>query len=132
MLKLTFPDLFSFYNELNNIETTSNLSKIKYLESDDNCIAEFNMTYSELSKYKYSYTKGLNKLKQLNLDWEIGSRKKKYKWSEIDGDDMSIERFNDDLPFMQQRVNKQGNNNGKFIDIYNELKMKSDAKKYNL
>ena len=117
MLKLTFPDLFSFYNELNNIETTSNLSKIKYLESDDNCIAEFNMTYSELSKYKYSYTKGLNKLKQLNLDREIGSRKKKYKWSEIDGDDMSIERFNDDLPFMQQRVNKQGNNNGKFIDI---------------
>lgn len=116
MLKLTFPDLTSFYNESDIVENTNNESRIKYLEN--NTMNDYsNMTFQDILNSKYSYKKGLDNLEKLNLDWEIGGTKRKYKWSEVDGDEMSIDRLNDCLPFMQQRQKTLGNNNGNFIDI---------------
>jgi hypothetical protein len=122
MLKLTFPDLFSFYSESDIVENTINPERreyrIKELEDDYYCQRAYNMSFEELLNSKYSYKKGLDNLEKLNLDWEIGGTARKYKWSEVDGDDMSTDRLNDALPFMTQRVKKIGGNNGNFMDLY--------------
>lgn len=117
MLKLTFPDLFSFYRETDIIESTDENRKERVNELKDGCGYRFGMTFEEMLNSKYSYTKGLDKLKKLNLNWDIGGKKRKYKWSEVDGDEMSTDRLNYMLPFMQQRVRKIGTDNGNYIDI---------------
>jgi len=77
------------------------------------------LTNIDIEKYKYGYTPGIEKLQEIeDMFPELGSSKFKYKWNDIDGDTMDIERLYEGKQFLKERVRDKGNQNGKFVDMY--------------
>lgn len=77
------------------------------------------LSLDNIKKYKYGYTPGINKLEEMKEDLHIvGASSFQTKWDTLDGEEMSMDRFYDERPFLSKRVRKHGFLNGKFIKIY--------------
>lgn len=87
------------------------------------------LSIQDIHKYKYGYQPGISKLEEVKEDLLIdGASCFKHKWDDVDGEEMSMDRFYDEIPFLQKRIRKHGFLGGKFIKVYvsiNELAMVS-------
>lgn len=114
---IIFNDIDSFYRECDIQEPTGN--KCQYIEvstSDDEYWV--GLSLEKIKQSKYFYKEGLDLLKEIELDASLAGSRKKYKWDDQDGDDLSVERLNDDMPFLSKRLREHGDSNGKFVNIY--------------
>lgn len=76
------------------------------------------LSCEEIYKSMYSYTKGIELLRNIDLTSSIGGSSRQYKYDEFDGDDLNYDRLLDGFPAMRKRIRKSGSGVGKFIDIY--------------
>ena len=120
--KVIFDSLERFYSECDIVEDTGYKSGYAYCPWDEcndrNEPSWVGLSKEEILKSKYSYKKGLDELKSLEEDFDLGGTKRCYKWDETDGDDMNYERFIDELPAMKKRIRKQGDSQGKIINLH--------------
>ena len=105
-----------FYRECYNIEG-GNPAEINNIEnSDDPCFR--GLSIAEIHDSKYSYTKGLDNLKKIEKDINLGGRKHKYKYDDSDGDDMNFDRYIEGLPCLKKRIPTHGIGTGKFVKLH--------------
>lgn len=114
---ITFPSIEQFYKESDTPEPTGELSEWKR-NVDMNNPGWIGLSNTEINKSKYCYKEGLDKLKEIAEDFNLGGTKRYYKWDETDGDDMNYDRFLDNLPCLSKRITKKGDGRGKIITIY--------------
>ena len=114
---ITFPNLDQFYKECDIVEDTGNKTEWKR-NCDTNSPHWIGLSKDEIIASKYNYKKGLDQLKELEADFNLGGSKRSYKWDENDGDDMNYDRFLDCLPCLSKRITKKGDGKGKVITIY--------------
>ena len=76
------------------------------------------LSFEEAEKSKYTYKKGLDELKELDLDTTLGGSKAQYRWNEFDGDDLDYDRMLSGSPCMHQRIKKAGIGTGKIIELH--------------
>lgn len=114
---ITFPNLDQFYKECDIVEDTGNKTEWKR-NCDTNNPHWIGLSKDEIIASKYNYKKGLDQLKELEADFNLGGSKRSYKWDESDGDDMNYDRFLDYLPCLSKRITKKGDGKGKVITIY--------------
>lgn len=116
-LKINMESILDFYREADIVE--EGIPKYEWNDINNNDSAGFRgLTNEEIQKYKYSYTVGLDKLKKIEQELNLGGTSRKYKFAEDDGDDMSYDRYIEGLPCMKKRFRTHGNGNGKFITLY--------------
>ena len=120
--KVIFDNLEKFYNECDIVEDTGYKSGRAYCSWDE-CNNRDEPDWVGLSREnilrcKYSYKEGLDQLKALEEDFNLGGTKRCYKWDETDGDDMNYERFIDEMPAMKKRLRKEGNGQGRIINLH--------------
>jgi hypothetical protein len=124
-LDFKFDDIDDFYT--NALDFNKDLGNRK---AHDSFLSEsragFNgLETKDILKYKYGYQPGVAKLEEVKEELIIsGASCFKQKWDDIDGEEMSMDRFYDEIPFLQKRVRKHGFLGGKFVKIYvsiNEL-----------
>lgn len=115
--RLIFSNLDQFYKECDTVEYTGD----KEFWEEENLNDEpdwIGLSRKKILKSKYMYKEGLDRLKSLEVDLNLGSKRRSYKYDEIDGDDMNYDRFLDNLPSLRKRVIKRGNNIGKIITLH--------------
>ena len=114
---LIFDSLDEFYKECETIEEDGPRYIYNEVLSESK---RFNgLSNADILKYKHSYPPGLEKLEELEEDLDIlASSAFDYKWDEIDGDDMDMERLYESNPSLRKRFRKDGAKNGKFINLY--------------
>lgn len=76
------------------------------------------MSLSEIQKNKYCYKKGLDSLKELELDINVGGSKHLFTYDEFDGDDLNYDRLLEGFPAMRKRVKTHGIGSGRLINVY--------------
>lgn len=120
--KLIFSDLERFYKESNEVEETGlfDSTGIYYGWNEMNHINPdwVGISKEEAEKCKYMYKEGLDQLKSIEADLNLGGKKRSYKWDETDGDDMNYDRYLDNLPYLQKRINRKGDGKGKIVNIH--------------
>jgi hypothetical protein len=118
-LHYEFETLNDFYRECMKIDKkhgdANKYSSFYESTSNDSFRGEDRKTILES---KFIYRKALGTLPDINEDLYLGTKKPSYCWSEVDGDEMSMTRAYDQLPFMKQRDHMKGNSKGKFITIH--------------
>lgn len=115
-LNININSLDEFYRECDNIEG-GNPAEINNIEnSDDPCFR--GLSIAEIHDSKYSYTKGLDNLKKIEKDINLGGRKHKYKYDDSDGDDMNFDRYIEGLPCLKKRIPTHGIGTGKFVKLH--------------
>lgn len=115
-LNININSLDEFYRECDNIEG-GNPAEINNIEnSDDSCFR--GLSIAEIHDSKYSYTKGLDNLKKIEKDINLGGRKHKYKYDDSDGDDMNFDRYIESLPYLKKRIPTHGIGTGKFVKLH--------------
>lgn len=72
----------------------------------------------EILKSKYGYKKGLDNLKEIDININLGGSSRKYVYDEFDGDDMNYDRMLDGFPAMRKRAKTHGIGSGRLINIY--------------
>lgn len=119
-LDVEFKDLEDFYRECEILESTGNKSMYSEVGNPDPKFVGLDV--EQIKKSKYSYTKGLEKLQKLEDELEsVGGSSPKYKWDDLDGDEMSMDRAYEQLPFLKKRIKKDGDSMGKFITLYIDI-----------
>ena len=114
---ITIPSIEQFYKECDTVEPTGNQYEWQSnVDRDDP--GWIGLSKEEIVKSKFFYKKGLDELKALEKDINIGGTKRSYKWDETDGDDMNYDRFLDNLPCLSKRITKKGDGRGKVVTIY--------------
>lgn len=125
--KLIFSSLDRFYKECDEVEETGNkIGSSTYdrnyeswdEQNDRDHPSWVGLSKEEILKNKYLYKKGLDQLKEIEKDINLGGTKRSYKWDETDGDDMSYDRYLDDLPCLKKRIRTLGSRRGKMINIH--------------
>lgn len=114
---ISFPNIEQFYKESDTIEPTGDINEW----TKNNEISNpywIGLSREEIIKSKFCYKEGLDKLKSIEQDFNLGGSKRIYKWDENDGDDMNYDRFLDNLPCLNKRTIKKGDGKGKIITIY--------------
>ena len=86
-IEVLLPSLSEFYQETEIVECDNKSSYWEHKDGDDFYFT--GLPLSEILKHKYSYTEGLDKLKEIEGDVNIGGNSRKYVWNDFDGDDMS-------------------------------------------
>lgn len=115
-LRIQLDSIQKFYQEADLVEEQDK-DEWNSIEREDN--PRFRgLSKDEILKSKWNYTKGLDKLKTIETDLNLGGTKRKYKYAEDDGDDMSYDRYIEGMPCMRKRIRNHGNGNGKFITLY--------------
>lgn len=116
-LEIEFPDIEDFYREAMIVEPYGHAEH--HADQKNNDRIDFRgLSNKDILKYKYGYTPGVEHIEELDASFVLGSSRFKYKWNEEDGDEMSMERAYNDLPYLKQRRRTIGNNSGKFITIH--------------
>lgn len=111
-----YDSIVNFYNESDVLEDHGNGSKFReYGEKEE--IGFRGMSIADLKKYKYSYPDA-EKIAGFNEDLELGGSGAKYKYDELDGDDMNFERLIDGFPALRKRIKTKGLRNGRIITLY--------------
>lgn len=117
--KVVMPSIEKFYTECDILETHGSKSRWKGLTKGEDYEAHWvGIPFKNIEKHKFSYKEGLDKLKQLEIELALGGSKKQYKWNEFDGDDISMERMYEGMPYMAKRVKQLGDGTGKFVTIH--------------
>lgn len=76
------------------------------------------MSLDEIQKNKYCYKKGLDSLKELELDINVGGSKHLFTYNEFDGDDLNYDRLLEGFPAMKKRIKTHGIGSGRLINVY--------------
>lgn len=115
-LNININSLDEFYRECDNIEG-GNPYEIERIEEDDD-VGFRGLSLEEIHSSKYSYTEGLENLKKIEKDINLGGRKHKYKYDDSDGDDMNFDRYIEGLPSLKKRIPTHGVGTGKFVKLH--------------
>ena len=121
-LEFKFEDIEDFYSSCEKFD--KNLGKITQYneilnEHDSERSRWVGLMKKKILESKYSYPEGISKLEEVKEDLLVtASSSFKNKWEDVDGEEMSMERMYDELPFMSKRVRKHGFLNGKFIKLF--------------
>lgn len=67
---------------------------------------------------KFAYKEGIEEMDRDAKKMIQGYKKKVYKWNELDGDELNMERLMEGMPAMRKRIYAQGNKFGNFISLY--------------
>lgn len=116
-LELIIPDLDTFYRESYNLEDTGNASMHQEQKNKDRP-SFVGMPLKDIPKYKYTYSKGLDDLKEIEAEFVLSGAKNIKKFDAMDGDEMNMDRFVEDLPYLEKRIKTNGDKSGRFINIY--------------
>lgn len=115
-LNININSLDEFYRECDNIEG-GNPYEIENIENND--YPSFRgLSLEKIHSSKYSYTEGLENLKKIEKDINLGGRKHKYKYDDSDGDDMNFDRYIEGLPSLKKRISTHGVGTGKFVKLH--------------
>lgn len=115
-LDFKFDDLDDFYRECEIVEETGNRSR--WGELTNKVYSHFTgLSKDKILEYKYSYQPGIENLGDIESTFNIGSSNFTHKWDDQDGEEMSMERAYEGMPFLKKRIRKVGNNSGKFVTI---------------
>lgn len=115
-LNININSLDEFYRECDNIEG-GNPYEIENIENNDD--PDFRgLSLEKIHSSKYSYTEGLENLKKIEKDINLGGRKHKYKYDDSDGDDMNFDRYIEGLPSLKKRIPTHGVGTGKFVKLH--------------
>lgn len=76
------------------------------------------LSISEIQQSKFGYTKGLDKIQELDLNLDLGGSSRKYVYDEFDGDDLNYDRLLDGFPAMRKRVRSYGIGSGRLVNVY--------------
>jgi len=115
-----FDDLDDFYREAEILEPTGNKELFeKFGQRPDKYFV--GLSKEDCLKYKYSYEPGMEKLEEIQDDFNLGSSTVTWRWDDQDGDYMDMERAYEGQPFLRRRVRKVGNNTGKFVTVHINL-----------
>lgn len=115
-LNININSLDEFYRECDNIEG-GNPYEIEKIEEDDD-VGFRGLSLEKIHSSKYSYTEGLENLKKIEKDINLGGRKHKYKYDDSDGDDMNFDRYIEGLPSLKKRIPTHGVGTGKFVKLH--------------
>jgi len=74
--------------------------------------------FPDLLSKKFTYKKGIVEIEKESQKMVQGYRKHIYKWDELDGDDLSMERLYEQLPALRKRISVTGDKFGNFISLY--------------
>ena len=121
-LNININSLDEFYRECDNIEG-GDPAEINNIESNDDPSFR-GLSTAEIYNSKYSYTKGLDNLKKIEKDINLGGRKHKYKYDDSDGDDMNFDRYIEGLPCLKKRIPTHGIGTGKICLLLTGLILK--------
>lgn len=114
---ISFPNIEQFYKECDIVESTGDKYEWQRNHSG-NDPSWIGLSRDEILASKFCYKKGLDQLKEIDLDFNLGGTKRSYKWDENDGDDMNYDRYLDNLPCLSKRIRIEGNGKGRIISIY--------------
>lgn len=116
-LSVNIESLEEFYREADHVEATGDMELWKQHDRDVDEIW-VGLDRETILKSKFSYKEGLDKLKQIEGDMNLGGTKKRYKYDEFDGDDMNYDRFLEQLPSLKKRIKTLGPGHGRFINLH--------------
>lgn len=120
-VKYTFNSLEDFYREANNPTSKDKRCRMLWLEmhQKNNLDSSFiGLNAKEITKYQYSYTKGLENLAKIDNLESLGCSKHSKKYSDIDGYDINYDRMLEGLPYLINNTKIKGNKQGKYITIW--------------
>ena len=125
IIKKTFENLDDFYEASSIITNTGN--ELKYNEiANKEDINFLGLSLAEIKKSKYSYSKGLNSLKEIETDnWLTGNHI--YKYDELDGDDINYDRLLDGFPALIKRIKSKNNGLNRIVNIHVNIAENSDV-----
>ena len=127
-IEYIFNSLEEFYASVENCITEQGRDSYNNYKYFDDSISPYfvGLTAKDVHKYKYSYTKGLNKLQKLDDLLILGGKQFINKYSDLDGIDMNFERYVENMPYLIQKVRTTGKNKGKFITIWVNISINSN------
>ena len=115
-LNININSLDEFYRECDNIEG-GNPYEIENIENNDDPSFR-GLSLEKIHSSNYNYTEGLENLKKIEKDINLGGRKHKYKYDDSDGDDMNFDRYIEGLPSLKKRIPTHGVGTGKFVKLH--------------
>lgn len=117
--KVVLPNIEKFYTECDILEPHGSEERWEEITKGEDYEAHWvGIPFKSIEKHKFSYKEGLDKLKKLEAELALGGSKKQYRWNEFDGDDISMERMYEGMPYMAKRIKQLGDGNGKFVTIH--------------
>lgn len=116
IIEKTFENLDDFYKASSIVTNTGNKSKYYKIACENN--ADFlGLDLVEIKKSKYSYSEGLDNLKEIETDdWLTGNHV--YKYDELDGDDINYDRLLDGFPALVKRIKSKNNGFNRIVNIH--------------
>ena len=125
IIKKTFENLDDFYEASSIITNTGNELKYNKIANEED-INFLGLSLAEIKKSKYSYSKGLNSLKEIETDnWLTGNHI--YKYDELDGDDINYDRLLDGFPALIKRIKSKNNGLNRIVNIHVNIAENSDV-----
>ena len=116
-LHYKYDNIFDFYKDALTFTKNGDIRRFnEYQDEDDPSFR--GLSKEEILKSKYNYQKGLDRLKELQLDIQVGGSKRNYKYDEFDGDDINYDRLLDGFPPMRKRIKNHGVGSGRLVNIY--------------
>lgn len=116
IIEKTFENLDNFYKASSIVTNTGNKLKYDKIACKNN--ADFlGLDLVEIKKSKYSYSEGLDNLKEIETDdWLTGNHV--YKYDELDGDDINYDRLLDGFPALVKRIKSKNNGFNRIVNIH--------------
>jgi hypothetical protein len=117
-----FPSLAALYRQAPDRETIT-ADRARFIGADR----------EQIEARRFTWTEGARKLNELpELNRSTAKAKRAKRWSMDDGDDMHVERYHDDRPFMRQRVKvNAGTKRGRIqkirVNVAESCKKSADA-----
>ena len=116
-LHFVYDNIEQFYKEaLTPTPYGDNSRYIRHLKEEN--VHFRGLSNNDIIKYKYGYKEGLDKIKELSVNLNLGGSSKKYIYDEFDGDDMNYDRLLEGFPAMRKRVRQHGIGSGRLVNIY--------------
>ena len=109
LISFKFFSLADFYKTVSEkIGSTKESTKKLSMVKGGSPRSFYGASYSQIQERMYSWVEGVSMLKNL-ASVELTTTKQWVKtWNEDDGDDMDMERYYNDMPFLQKRVKSLG------------------------
>ena len=116
-LTYVYDNIHDFYTDALNPTEDGNINDCRYhLKEDDERFRGLGL--EEILKSKYNYQKGLDNLKEIEIDISLGGSSRKYVYDEFDGDDLNYDRLLEGFPAMRKRVKTYGIGSGRLVNVY--------------
>lgn len=116
-LRYVYDNIHDFYTDALNPTEDGNINDCKsHLKEDDPRFRGLGL--EEILKSKYNYQKGLDDLKEIEIDVNLGGSSRAYKYDEFDGDDLNYDRLLEGFPPMRKRIKTYGIGSGRLVNIY--------------